>query len=237
VVDTRWVGVPFFGGPAFAASETRTLPVRPGVCNIPSTARAYSMNFTVVPHESFGYLTTGPTGVPRPTVSTLNALTGAVTANAAIVPAGTNGSIDVFTTNRADVIIDINGYFAPPVAGGLSFYTTAPCRVVDTRWVGVPLFGGPAYYGTREFPVSQGGCQVPAGSAYSLNATVVPHGTLAYLALWPSGMAQPTVSTLNAFDGSVTSNAAIVPATNGSIKAYCTNMTDLILDLNGYFAP
>ena len=54
----------------------------------------------------------------------------------------------------------------------------------------------------------------------------------------PAGQAQPLVSTLNAFDGSVTSNAAILPAgTGGAIRAFVTNPADLILDLNGYFAP
>jgi hypothetical protein len=36
-----------------------------------------------------------------------------VVANAAIVPAGTAGSASVFVSDPSDVIIDINGYFAP----------------------------------------------------------------------------------------------------------------------------
>jgi hypothetical protein len=45
------------------------------------------------------------------------------------------------------------------------------------------------------------------------------------------------VSTLNAYDGLVTSNMAIVPTTNGSIDAYADGLTHLILDISGYFAP
>jgi hypothetical protein len=30
------------------------------------------------------------------------------------VPAGTGGAINLYTTNNADMVIDINGYFAPP---------------------------------------------------------------------------------------------------------------------------
>ena len=59
-----------------------------------------------------------------------------------------------------------------------------------------------------------------AAHAYELNATVVPQGVLDYLTLWPDGRPQPEVSTLNAYDGAVTSNLAIVPTTNGSIDAY-----------------
>ena len=48
---------------------------------------------------------------------------------------------------------------------------------------------------------------------------------------------QPLASTLNAYDGLVTSNMAIIPTTNGSIDAYASQLTHLILDISGYFAP
>jgi hypothetical protein len=43
----------------------------------------------------------------------LNSWDGAVIANAAIVPAGTGGAVSVYVYSPADVILDINGYFAP----------------------------------------------------------------------------------------------------------------------------
>jgi hypothetical protein len=42
---------------------------------------------------------------------------------------------------------------------------------------------------------------------------------------------------LNAPDGAVSSNMAIVPTMNGSIDAYASALTQLILDISGYFAP
>jgi hypothetical protein len=69
------------------------------------------------------------------------------------------------------------------------------------------------------------------------NATVIPSPTLGYLTLWPDGQNQPMVSTLNANDGWTTSNMAIVPTTNGSIDAYASGITQLILDISGFFAP
>jgi hypothetical protein len=62
---------------------------------------------------------------------------------------------------------------------------------------------------------------------------------LGYLTLWPQGAAQPTVSTLNALDGAITSNMAIVPTNNTQISAYASgpSTTHLILDMFGYFAP
>jgi len=70
-----------------------------------------------------------------------------------------------------------------------------------------------------------------------LNATVTPPASFGYLALWAAGTSQPNSSTLNAGDGAVTSNLAIVGATNGSINAFASNPTLLTLDAYGYFAP
>ena len=42
---------------------------------------------------------------------------------------------------------------------------------------------------------------------------------------------------MNADDGAVTSNMAIVPTTNGKINVFCTDSTNLILDISSYFAP
>ena len=86
--------------------------------------------------------------------------------------------------------------------------------------------------------VAGSACPVPASAqAFVLNATVVPPGPLGFLTLWPQGATQPTVSTLNAIDGAITSNLAIVPTTNGSISAFGLNPTHLILDISAYFAP
>jgi alpha-tubulin suppressor-like RCC1 family protein len=233
IADTRSSDGPL-GGPFIAAGQDRTFPVLTSSCNVPATAQAYSLNFTAVPHGSLGYITTWPTGEGRPLVSTLNAITGQVTANAAIVPAGASGQVDVFAANDTDLVIDINGYFAPSGAGGLSLYNLTPCRVLDTRNPsGVPPFGG-----TQSVSVAGSLCAPPGNAqAYIFSATVVPSGPLGYLTLWPQGQPQPLVSTLNALDGAVTSNMAIVPTTNGSINGFAANPTYLVLDISGYFAP
>ena len=86
--------------------------------------------------------------------------------------------------------------------------------------------------------IEGGSCVPPAvAPAFVLNATVVPPGELDYLTLWGDGDIQPNVSTLNAIDGAITSNMAIVPTTNGIVDAFPYNPTNLILDISGYFAP
>jgi hypothetical protein len=59
------------------------------------------------------------------------------------------------------------------------------------------------------------------------------------LTLWPDGETQPVVSTLNAADGAVASNMAIVPnrAGDGDTDAFASSTTQLIMDISAYFAP
>jgi Chaperone of endosialidase len=129
LVDTRNASFPYpFGQPSFAARETRTIAVPTNtVCGIPGTAQAYSLNFTVVPLGALGYLSAWPTpNRPVNEVSILNSWSGLVIANGAVVPAGVDGSIDVFVSDPTDVIIDINGYYIPPSAAPLTGTAAAP---------------------------------------------------------------------------------------------------------------
>jgi len=137
----------------------------------------------------------------------------------------------VVASNNADVVIDINGYFAPVGTGGLALYNIAPCRTLDTR------SSSGTFNGALPINITSSPCGIPSSSeAFVLNATVVPTGGLGYLTLWPENEAQPVVSTLNADDGVIASNMAIVPTTNGSIDAFSSSPTQLILDIDGYFA-
>jgi hypothetical protein len=113
VVDTRQASGPL-GGPIMTANSTRTFPIPTSSCGIPATATAYALNVTVVPSAPLNYLSLWPAGETQPTVSTLNSPSGQIVANAALVPAGTSGSVDVFVTNQTHVLIDIVGYFSAP---------------------------------------------------------------------------------------------------------------------------
>ena len=236
VIDTRRPAGPL-GGPALQGSSTRSFPVLDASeCNIPSTAQAYSLNVTAIPHGALRYLTVWPSGENQPVVSTLNAPTGTIVANAALVQSGTSGAVSVYTTDNTDLVIDINGYFAAPASGPnpLSLYTLQPCRVLDTRRGRGGEFSGELVIDALE----NGYCPTsPQAQAYTFNAAVVPMPRLGYLALWPDGENQPVVATLNAIDGAITSNMAIVPTTNGLIDAYAAGLTQLILDMSSYFAP
>jgi uncharacterized repeat protein (TIGR03803 family) len=246
LVDTRNPNGPF-GGPAITGGTARSfvLPQNPN-CNIPSTAAAYSLNVTVVPHSALRFLTIWPTGQDQPTVSTLNSPDGRTKANAAIVPAGVDGAVSVYVTDTSDVILDIDGYFALTGSPTLQFYPVTPCRVVDTRDGQQPQGLGPPALSAmqqRELPILTSPCVqgLPhQAEAYSFNVTVVPNPVgqrLGYLTIWPSDQQQPLVSTLNNPTATAVANGAIVPAAaNGDVSVFGSQSTDLVIDINGYFA-
>src|SRR4051794_3905829 len=124
----------------------------------------------------------------------------------------------------------------------LSFVGATPCRVLDTRdWTLPAGLGPPTLQAktSRSFAVRSSPCGIPSTAlAYSVNVTAIPYGSLPYLTMWPTGLQQPPVSTLNSYGGSVVANAAIVPAgAGGAISIYVDGSADVILDINGYFVP
>ena len=224
VLDTR-------KGQILQAGQQYTFPIS-GSCNIPNSATAFSLNFTAVPPAPLGFLTVWPTGQTQPKASTLSAPTGTVTANAALADAGTGGAIDVYPSDNTNLVIDVNGYFAPASSapGGLSLFTLTPCRALDTRPNG-------QFSGTLPVDAVVSSCALPnTAQAIIMNATVVPPGPLGFLTLWPNGQSRPLASTLSALDGQITSNMAVVPTTNGFINAYASDPTQLVVDLFNYFA-
>ncbi len=233
VADTRDPNGPL-AGPGLSGQSTRSFPIRESGCNIPGEAQAYVLNFAAVPRAPLGYLTVWPSGQNQPLAASLNALTGTVTANAVLVPGGDNGAVSVFASDPTDLVIDISGYFAPLAEGGLAFYNLPPCRVSDSR---NPAGSAPAS-GVMVVSIATSPCGAPTGAlAYVFNATVVPPGPFGYLTMWPSGQPQPLAATLNAVDGAITSNLAIIPTSTDSISLFLSDPTHVVLDVFGYFGP
>lgn len=234
-----------FGSPSLSDGVTRTIPVPASACGLPSTALAYSLNLGALPQAPLGFLTAWPAGSAQPLVGTLGSPSGQPVSNAALVPAGTAGAINLYANAATDVTVDSNGYFAPPGSpGALTFYPLTPCRIADTRTVGSGLtgaFGPPTMTGgsTRAFPIPESSCNVPpTAQAYSLNIGVVAPGPVSYLTTWATGQPMPLFGTLSAPHGGIVSDATLVAAgTAGAINTFVTNTTDVIIDINGYFAP
>ena len=129
--------------------------------------------------------------------------------------------------------------FAGVAAAQTQYFSLTPCRAVDTRNAN-STNGGPALGTTRRDFQIRGICGVPTtAKAVSMNVTVTGASAFSWLTIWPSGQAQPVVSTIN-FDPNVTALA------NGAIIGLSTAAKDLsvqnangtvqvIIDITGYF--
>jgi hypothetical protein len=113
IVDTRINVADGFHEPNFSDDETRTfsLPNSPDCTGLPFNTGAWSLNVQFRPIAQASYITLFPTGTTRPVVSTLTATPAGFTADAAVVPAGTVGKIDVYCQYAGRLVIDINGYY------------------------------------------------------------------------------------------------------------------------------
>src|SRR5450759_4816305 len=140
--------------------------------------------------RSLGYLTVWPTGQPK---------------NFTVVPDARHIPATTPTWWWTSTAIS-----PTPARGDSPLYPVVPCRVLDTR-----QNNGQPFMGEKTVNVVGSAC-APSSSAqaYVFNATVVPPGDMPDLTLWPDGQQRPLASTLNAYDGFVTSNMATVQTTN-----------------------
>lgn len=114
-VDTR-----SGNGGTIQASIFRGFVIK-GVCGVPSTAQAVSLNLTIVAPTANGFFSLWPFGGPFPVVSTINFVAGEpAIANGAIVPLAvvTAGTPDLDAgygtgngLGQTNAIIDVTGYF------------------------------------------------------------------------------------------------------------------------------
>jgi hypothetical protein len=129
LVDTRAAGFAAgYGPPSLTQGAPRNFDLNsdPQCAGIPSGVDAYSLNITVTNTQGPGFILLYPQGGSQPTVSTVNYVAGQTIANAAIVPAGTNGGVTVIAgVSGTDLIIDLNGYFTDQYNPGVSFHAVS----------------------------------------------------------------------------------------------------------------
>jgi hypothetical protein len=128
------------GGPTglLTPAAPKSVPVR-GVTvtvdntpqQVPADASAVALNVTMVEARAAGFATVWPCGAPMPEASNVNFGRGGTAANGVIAPIGADGSVCIFTSADAHLIVDIAGWFT----GGATpaFTGNNPRRFVDTR--------------------------------------------------------------------------------------------------------
>ncbi len=218
---------------------TLNLTVTGGAASVPTDAQSVVLNVTVTDTTAPSFLTIYPTGSPLPQASNLNWVAGKTVPNLVSVPVGVGGQISIYNlAGSVDVIVDVEGYFAPVSGTAGEFQPLAPYRILDTRTGNGAPVGKLGPNSTMQLQVTgRGGVPVPPGvSAVVLNVTVTGPTANSFLTIWPGTGTPPTASNLNFTAGETVANRVIVPvSTGGSVSIYnLAGSTDVVADVNGY---
>ncbi len=202
---------------------------------------AVALNVTATNPTAGSFLTVWPTGVGRPTASSLNFQPGQTVPNMVIVPVGANGQVSIYNNAGAvDVVVDVLGWF--PVGGAYTGLT--PARLVDTRSDGVSIDGSYVntgqigQFGSIDVTVTgRGGVPASGVGAVALNVTATNPTAGSFLTVWPTGVGRPTASSLNFQPGQTVPNMVIVPVgANGQVSIYNNaGAVDVVVDVLGWF--
>jgi hypothetical protein len=232
-------------GTTLGSGATRNVQVT-GIGGIPAGAIGAVLNVTVANPVAQGYLTVYPQGGTAPTASNLNYGAGQVTANRVIVPLSAGGGIAVYSPTRADVIVDVSGYYsAPGISGtGSQFNAEAdPVRICDTRTSvahnecsGRTIAAGQ----TLTVPViGLAASGVPVGAtAVVVNLTGVTPTQPTYLTVFAAPPRPVATSDLNPAVQQVGANLVVATLSrNGSISIYnAAGSVDVIVDVLGWYS-
>ncbi|MCU1387107.1 MAG: hypothetical protein JWL72_445 [Ilumatobacteraceae bacterium] len=139
---------------------------------------------------------------------------------------------------RADITVT-----ATPTVIAPAYTASVPARLLESRQglstvdglsngIGRRLNGT-----TTEVRVTNRAGTPTSATAVALNVTAVDAGAAGYLTVYPCGVDRPNASNVNYGPGATVANTAITQiGTNGNVCIYTNAPTDLIIDINGYFA-
>ncbi|XVS66510.1 Ig-like domain-containing protein [Actinosynnema sp. CA-299493] len=225
-----------------AAGSTITVRAA-GVGGVPPAgAVGVVLNVTATEVVGPGHVTVWPTDRPRPTASNLNTTrAGQTIPNAVWAPLSADGSVALFTSAPAHLVVDVAGWFTGETAAsgtaGL-FVPTTPTRLLDTRPDSrIGHQGGKPVASSAVSAVLAGREPVPAGAAAVVaNVTVTEAERPGHVTVHPGGTARPQASSLNIDTaGQTRPNLVTVPLGGGAVELFPTAPTHLVLDVAGYF--
>ncbi len=203
-----------------------------------SGAAAVVLNLTVDQPVTSGFVTVWPGDENRPEASNVNYAAGQTVPNLVIVKVGQAGGVNVFSSSRAHVLVDVMGWF--PVGG--AYNALSPARLMDTR--GGPTIDsggsrGAVTGGARlDLQVTgRGGVPTSGVAAVILNVTVDQPSASGYATVWPADGAQPGTSNLNFAMSQTVANAVVARvSSDGKVSlAVSAGKAHLIVDVAGWF--
>ncbi len=159
------------------------------------------------------------------------------------MPIGTGGMVTLYNSfGRADVIVDVNGFFTDGSMGGGVYTAVAPARIMDTR-SGVGGFHGKVGPGQTVFLAVDGKGGVPLSTsprpptAVILNVTVTGGTAASYVTLAPAFTTMPNASDLNFAAGQTIANLAVVAVGSGVVQIRnAAGSVYVIVDVEGWYS-
>lgn len=236
-LDTRTTELapPGWSGQVPRAGETVVVPSAIGV---PAAGvSALVLNVTATDATIPGFLRAQPTGT-TPATSTVNHVVGAASANSVIVPLGADGTVSVFTSAGAHIVVDVTGYItagSAPVSTAGRFVPVSTRRAFDSRISATGLFGSGAtrtlqLAGTSSLPIPVGAVGV------SVNLTAVEAALPGFLTAYPADSTVPATSSLNFAEAAPVANGAVLKLSpGGALGIFAFQPTHVVVDINGYF--
>ncbi len=247
IMDSR-IGLGVAKG-VVGGGRTASLQVT-GAGGVPTDASTVVLNVTVTGASGGSFLTVYPSGVARPTASSLNFGKGWTGANSVTVKVGEDGKVNLFNSDSpVHVIVDVYGYYSKGHAayqgymGGQYHPLPQPVRLSDTRTWGIGKVPAGFYINS----VASWGSGVDSHvRAFAVNVTATETAAPGYLTAWNGyGGALPNTSTLNYEARVSVPNFAVVPAipcndcgtATGlpSIGVYTSTATHILVDIVGFY--
>ena len=209
-----------------AAGQVLTVPIA-GRGGVPADAKAVVANVTLVNAAAAGFATVFPCGT-RPDASSVNylALTNEAVANEVIAKLSPTGSICVYTSAQANVLVDVAGY----VPATSDFVSLTPVRLADTR--PTPVAAGQVL----TVPIAGRGGVPADAKAVVANVTLVNAAAAGFATVFPCGTV-PDASTANyrgAPNEAVANEVIAKLSPTGSICVYTNAAANVLVDVVGH---
>jgi hypothetical protein len=244
VLDTRPNSAVNYSGPKPPAGTSVKIPasVMP---DRPAGVLAVSLTVTLVQASRRGFAQVYPAGVATPGgASNVNTPAANVNvANGAVVPVAPDGSLSVFTSGGAHLVVDINGYFVeePAAVSAGRLATIEPIRVFDTRSDQAVNYSGPkpGSGSTTTVDLTSLESGFPAGAtAAVVNITATRTTGSGFVQAAAAGelvVGESSVLNVTGVNQSVAGLVIVPVSPDGEIDIFALRSADLIVDLFGWF--
>ncbi len=176
-----------------------------------------------------------PTGQPRPNASTSNPTgPGDIRSNLALVALGSGGKVSIFSQHRADVVVDVVGWFTAGAGTQGMFTAVTPQRVADSRLPASPF---PRIGSGAEVAMDFTTLMPGADAAVLYNLTATNSSAGGFITAHPSGTPRPNASSVNWSAAGQNRAALTISSLSGAntVKLYALTSVDAIIDVSGWF--